>query len=53
MAIAHIIVEIEESPEANEFLIRMTYSGGNDLQNDSAKAAFDKTLEAVQEVLEG
>lgn len=52
MAIAHIIIEVEESPDLTDCTVRMTYSGGGELQTPEAQTAFQKTVEAVEQVLQ-
>lgn len=54
MAVAHIVVEIEELPNAEETLnIRLTYSGGNDLETQEGHHAFVATVDAIGKVLAG
>ncbi|HHX2519151.1 hypothetical protein K6121_11345 [Neisseria subflava] len=50
MSIAQIVVQIEEMDEG-DYQVRMSYSGGNDLETIESKAAFEKIVTAIGEVL--
>ncbi|MBF0803288.1 MULTISPECIES: hypothetical protein [unclassified Neisseria] len=52
MAIAHIIIEVEESPDLNDCAVRLSFSGGTELQSEEGKTAFYKSLAAVERALE-
>ncbi|MFN2630676.1 hypothetical protein AB9R00_04230 [Neisseria gonorrhoeae] len=51
MSIAHIVIEIEESSTLDDCNVRLSFSGGTELQSDEAKTVFYKTLEAIEGVL--
>ena len=51
MSIAHIVIEIEESATLDDCNVRLSFSGGTELQSDEAKTVFYKTLEAIEGVL--
>lgn len=51
MSIAHIVIEIEESATLDDCNVRLSFSGGTELQSDEAKTVFYKTLEAIEWVL--
>lgn len=51
MSIAHIVITVEETDKEN-YQVRMVYSGGNDLDSEKAKAAFEKAIRAVTEALD-
>ncbi|WP_202060489.1 hypothetical protein [Neisseria meningitidis] len=48
MSIAHIVIEIEESSTLDDCNVRLSFSGGTELQSDEAKTVFYKTLEAIE-----
>lgn len=48
MSIAHIVIEIEESTTLDDCNVRLSFSGGTELQSDEAKTVFYKTLEAIE-----
>lgn len=52
MAIAHIIIEVEESPDLSECSVRLSFSGGTELQSEEGRTAFYRSLEAVEQALE-
>lgn len=51
MAIAHIIIEVEESPDLVDCSVRLSYSGGTELQTEEGKTAFYKSLDAIEQAL--
>ena len=51
MSIAQIVVQVEEAGEG-DYQIRLSYSGGNDLETEKGKAAFERIVAAVGKVLE-
>ncbi len=51
MSIAHIIIEIEESEDLTACAVRLSFSGGTELQSKEAQTAFYKSLAAVEQVL--
>ena len=51
MSIAHIIIEIEESEDLTDCAVRLSFSGGTELQSEEGRTAFYKSLEAVQNAL--
>lgn len=53
MSIAHIIIEIEESDDLSDCAVRLSFSGGTELQSEEGRTAFYRSLEAVEQALEG
>lgn len=47
MAVAHIIIEIQESPDQTDCMVNMTYSGGSELTMEKSQAVFSGLLERI------
>ena len=48
MSIAHIVIEIEEFFDLDDCNVRLSFSGGTELQSDEARTVFYKPLKQLR-----